>query len=125
LQPYSCKPDPAFEQLTSCTRTQTRNRGYDYSAVGTLMHNENGAIVFLKVKVAPVKISEDEIKKETVQLSGELCATLIVATSPMGRIIHGPKIVGGGGGSAMGPSARDGLRGGPMPSRGKSPMIFR
>jgi hypothetical protein len=72
LQPYSCKPDPAFEQLTSCTRTQTRNRGYDYSAVGTLMHNENGAIVFLKVKVAPVKISEDEIKKETVQLSGEL-----------------------------------------------------
>jgi hypothetical protein len=72
LQFYSCKPDPAFEQLTSCTRTQTRNRGYDYSAFGTLMHNENGAIVFVKVKVAPVKISEDEIKKEIVQLSGEL-----------------------------------------------------
>ena len=72
LQSYGCKPDPAFEQLTSCTRTQPRNRGYDYSAVGTVMHNENGAIVFLKVKVAPVKISEDEIKKEIVQLSGEL-----------------------------------------------------
>jgi hypothetical protein len=66
LQSDSCKPDPAFEQLTSCTRTQTRNRGYDYSASGTLMHNDNGAIVFVKVKVAPVKISEDEIKKEIV-----------------------------------------------------------
>lgn len=71
LQAYSCKPAAAFEHLISCTRTQTRNRGYDYSAVSTLMHDENGAIDFLKVRVAPVKISEDEIKKEIVQLTGE------------------------------------------------------
>ena len=72
LQSYSCKPSNAFAQLTSCTRTQTRNRGYNYSAFGTVMHNENGATVFLKVKVAPVQIKKDEIEKEIVQLSGEL-----------------------------------------------------
>jgi hypothetical protein len=64
LQSYSRTPDPAFAQLTSCTR----NRG---NLVGVLMRNEDGAIVFLKVKVAPTNISEDQIKKEIVDLSGE------------------------------------------------------
>jgi hypothetical protein len=68
LQAYSCKPAPAFEQLTSCTRTQPANLG---SLAGALMHDENGGIVFLKVRVAPVKITEDQIKKEIAQLSGE------------------------------------------------------
>ena len=72
LQSYSCKPDAAFEQLTACSRTQTRNRGYNYSAFGTLMHSEKGAIVFLKVKVAPVQISKDEIRKEIADLSREI-----------------------------------------------------
>jgi hypothetical protein len=72
LQSYSCKPSNAFAQLTSCNRTQTRNRGYNYSAFGSVMHNENGVIVFLKVKVAPVQMTKNDIQKEIVELSGEL-----------------------------------------------------
>jgi tetratricopeptide (TPR) repeat protein len=72
LQSYSCKPSNAFAQLTSCSRTQTRSRGYNYSAFGTVMHDDNGAIVLLKVKVAPVQITRKEIEQEIVQLSGEL-----------------------------------------------------
>jgi tetratricopeptide (TPR) repeat protein len=72
LQSYSCKPSNAFEQLTSCNRTQTRNRGYDYGTFGTVMHNESGVTVLLKVKVAPVRISKNEIQKEIVELSREL-----------------------------------------------------
>ena len=72
LQSYNCKPTNALAQLTSCNRTQTRNRGYNYNAFGILMHSENGAIVFLKVKVAPVQISKNEIQKEIADLSREL-----------------------------------------------------
>jgi len=72
LQSYNCKLSNAFAQLTSCTRTQTRNRGYNYSAIGTVMHDESGATTFVKVKVAPVQIKKDEVEKEIVQLSGEL-----------------------------------------------------
>ena len=72
LQSYTCKPHTAFVQLTSCNRTQARSRGYNYSAFGTVMHNENGVTVFLKVKVAPVRISKSEIQKEIVELSREL-----------------------------------------------------
>src|SRR5258705_6526159 len=72
LQSYSCRPSSALAQLTSCTRTQMRNRGYNYSAFGTVMHDESGATIFLKVKVSPVQIKRDEIEREIVQLSGEL-----------------------------------------------------
>src|SRR5262249_6356173 len=68
LQVYSCKRAPPFEQLASWTRSQPTDLG---SLAGALMHDENGAIVFLKVRVAPVKITEDQIKKEIAQLSGE------------------------------------------------------
>jgi hypothetical protein len=69
LQAFSCTPAAAYDQLTACIRTQPTSLG---SLAGTLMHNENGAVVFLKVRVAPVKISKDQIEKEIVQLSGEL-----------------------------------------------------
>ena len=72
LQTYNCKPSDEFAQLTSCNRTQTRNRGYNYSAFGTVMHDENGVIVFLKLKAAPVLMTKNDIQKEIVELSGEL-----------------------------------------------------
>ena len=72
LQTYGCKPSDEFAQLTLCERRQTRNRGYDYSAFGAVMHDANGVAVFLKVKVAPVQMTKSEAEKEIIQLTKEL-----------------------------------------------------
>jgi tetratricopeptide (TPR) repeat protein len=71
LQSYGCEPSDDFAQLTSCDRKQTRNRGYSYSAFGSVMHDENGVIVFLEVKVTPVQMTKKDIQTEIIQLSGE------------------------------------------------------
>ena len=90
LQAYSCKPAPAFEQLTSCTRTQPTNLG---SLAGALMHNENGVIVFLKVKVAPVQMTKNDIQKEIVELSGELGGSQPVSVNWVDAIADRPASV--------------------------------
>src|SRR5260370_26367287 len=72
LQTYGCKPSDEFAQLTLCERTQTRNRGYDYSAFGAVMHDANGVAVFLKVKVAPVQMTKSEAEKENNPLTNGL-----------------------------------------------------
>jgi tetratricopeptide (TPR) repeat protein len=72
LQSFSCSQSEQFESLASCQRTQTRNRGYDYSAFSTVLQDENGIAVLLKVKVAPVRMTKSEAQKEIEQLSKEL-----------------------------------------------------
>src|SRR5690348_8289031 len=69
VQSYNCKPSDAFAQLTTCSRTQTRNKGYNYGAFSSVMHDENGAAVFLKIKVAPVPMTKNDAQKEIDQLT--------------------------------------------------------
>ena len=71
LQTYSCKPSEQFAKLTSCTRTQTRNRGYNYTALNTVMHKEDGTSVYLMIKVAPVVLTKKDVQKEIEELSRE------------------------------------------------------
>jgi hypothetical protein len=49
-----------------------RNRGYDYTALSTVMHDESGAAVLLKIKVAPVLMTKTDAQKEIDQPSVEL-----------------------------------------------------
>jgi hypothetical protein len=72
VQSYNCQLSDEFTQLVSCERTQTRNRGYDYSATSTIMHNEGGIAVLLRIKVTPVRMTKGEAQKEIDQLSKEL-----------------------------------------------------
>jgi hypothetical protein len=72
LQSYNCKPSDELAQLVSCDRTQMRNRGYDYTALSTVMHDESGAAVLLKIKVAPVLMTKTDAQKEIDQPSVEL-----------------------------------------------------
>ena len=71
FQSYTCRPSDEFVQLVSCERAQTRNRGYEYSALSAVLHNESGVSVLLRIKVAPVKMTKAEAQKEIDQLSKE------------------------------------------------------
>ena len=71
LQSYSCKPSDEFARHTTCARTQTRSRGYNYSAFSTIMYKEDGTFTYLMIKVAPVVITKQDIQKELDELSRE------------------------------------------------------
>jgi tetratricopeptide (TPR) repeat protein len=72
LQSYSCKPSEEFARLTSCSRAQTRNRGYNYTASSTILQKDDGAAVYLMINVAPVSLTKKDVQKEIDELSREI-----------------------------------------------------
>ncbi len=72
LKSYTCKASREFARLTACTRSQIRNRGYNYTAVTTIMSSEDGKLQFLTINVAPVALARQDVASELDELSREL-----------------------------------------------------
>ncbi|WP_342726366.1 hypothetical protein AAFG07_05580 [Bradyrhizobium sp. B097] len=71
LKSFTCNSSPDFARLTSCNRTQTRNRGYNYTADSILLFGEDRNLLLVAIKVAPVLLTKKEILREIDELSRE------------------------------------------------------
>lgn len=72
---YACKPSDNFENFKWCNRSQTRTaNGRNYVAYSSILHDAEGAAVYLMTNVAPVALNKKSIENEIKVLSKEMKA---------------------------------------------------
>jgi tetratricopeptide (TPR) repeat protein len=67
---YICKPNQQYAEAVDCERTQQRKIGRDTVAVvTTLVHTQDGAVIYVMMDVAPAAMSSAAVQGEIDELS--------------------------------------------------------